>query len=155
MSCPDLVAPSHLGQLNSERLFMSTSTPILDRQARLANELGTHMGRNPWAFISRDETTGELTVYSNLRPEEIRALVKAYVKPRRSDSLEVSSSVRSYLAGCSASRPASSSASTNPTTRENRHPISKRELSAYFLSWSSRICPGLQAQGAVGKGVGY
>ena len=55
-------------------------TEILDEQARLANELGEHMGRHPWAFISRDEVTGELTVYSRLRPEGIRALLKCYAK---------------------------------------------------------------------------
>ena len=62
------------------------SAPILDQQARLANELGAYMGRNPWAFISRDEATGKLTVYSSLRPEGIRALMKTYTKPRRGDN---------------------------------------------------------------------
>ena len=55
----------------------------LDRLARLVNELGEHMGPNPWAFISRDEVTGELTVFSSLRPDGIRALLKSYTKPRR------------------------------------------------------------------------
>jgi len=67
-----------LGPLNAEVPVKVSET--LGEETRLVNKLGEHMGRNPWVFISRDEVTGRLAVYSSLTQDGIRAFLKRYTK---------------------------------------------------------------------------
>lgn len=51
----------------------------------LAHELGNLLGHHvSWAFVARDNSTGEITVLSNRRTEEIRGLVGDCLKVDRS-----------------------------------------------------------------------
>ncbi|MGH9322067.1 MAG: hypothetical protein ACRD3V_19545 [Vicinamibacteria bacterium] len=49
---------------------------------RTLHELAALIGmRTPWVFFAQDDV-GALAVFSNLRPEQIRSLVKNYIKRR-------------------------------------------------------------------------
>ena len=50
---------------------------------KLLRELGSHFdARDGWVFFAKNRKGG-LTVYSNQRPEQIRALAKSYLKSKR------------------------------------------------------------------------
>jgi hypothetical protein len=55
-----------------------------DTISALAHELGEAVGpRQPWIFLTRNEASGEVVVFSNRPPAEIRILLGHYLGGKR------------------------------------------------------------------------
>ncbi len=55
-----------------------------DPISALANQLGEALGaRDPWVFLSRDQATGEINLFSNQSPDRIPDLLRECLRSRR------------------------------------------------------------------------